>query len=62
MVAVKAGFTKTTAAAPALAYIACDAAVPLCHIEDERDEQPVEPVIESRKRWAMDITDREETT
>lgn len=58
MVAVKAGFTNATAAAPALAYMACTAAEPFCHIEPRRDDEPAEPVIESKERIEMDITDR----
>ena len=61
MVAVKAGFTKATAAS-ALAYMACDAAEPFCHIEPRRDDTPAEPVIESKERTEMDITVTKETT
>ena len=62
LVAVKAGFTNATAATPALAYMACDAAEPFCHIEPRRDDEPAGPVIESKERTEMDITERKETT
>jgi hypothetical protein len=50
------------AAAPALAYMACTAAEPFCHIEPRRDDEPAEPVIVSKERTEMDITVRKETT
>lgn len=56
LVAVKFGFTNATAAAPAWAYMACDAAEPFCHIEPRRDEEPAEPDIESKERTEMDMT------
>lgn len=62
LVAVKAGFTNTTAAAPAFAYMACDAAEALCHIDAMRDDEPAEPEIESRERMEMDMTRVKETT